>query len=194
MRKVISLHILIFSWFIGVGQNSFDDFKESLKQIDNMKVYFENSNGYSNSTYIGYNKENEGNEIDTIFYEEGKESGFLVKYIGDELVLYKLGLWTTIRKNGTIISYSFYNSKGTNTGPNWTYRKDGSIIEKMWWHQTIRPELKKNFKPVTGYEFYSVRFYKNGNKKSEGDFVEGLKNGLWKYYNKSGDLEDEKQY
>jgi antitoxin component YwqK of YwqJK toxin-antitoxin module len=159
-----------------------------------MKTYFEYSDKYSNTSYIDYVKENEGKSIDSIYYEEGKESGFIVKYIGDEYVLYKIGLWITTRKNGSIISYSFYTDKGTNTGPNWTYRKDGSIIEKMWWHQTQKPKLKHNFKPVSNYEFYSVRFYKNGGKKSEGDFIDGLRNGLWKYYNKSGEIIKEKQY
>ena len=53
-----------------------------------------------------------------------------------------------------------------------------------------RQILNNGFKLEGDY----TTFYQNGNKKSEGSYVNGRKNGTWKVYSKTGEVVDSKEF
>jgi len=193
---------LVFTFNLAFSQENFNQYKESLKEIDSMKSYFEEYQTFSNSVFIDDFKDHNHDKIDSIRVKEevnsiddAMESGFVVYFKGDQVKERKIGLWTLKRGDGSVLAYSFYSSGSVPVGPSWWFGENGLLLEKRYWHpvelELFEVESADN---EINKEYYSQTFYENGNPKAQGDYSKGDKSGAWQYYSKNGQLKKEKYY
>lgn len=184
------------------SQENYDNYKESLKEMENMQSYFEEHQSYSNTAFIEGVEESNHNKIDSIRNKEevssmnnAMESGFVVYFKEDQVDARKIGLWTLKRKDGSVLSYRFYSFGIVPVGPSWWFGESGLLLEKRYWHPIDIELLEaENTDDKVRKEYYSQTFYENGNPKTQGDYSKGNKSGTWRYYSKNGQLKKEKYY
>lgn len=89
-------------------------------------------------------------------------------------------LWVSkkYRRNGKLSRYSHYTSKDKKTliGQSMTYDKHGNTISLMFYNKNGKRHGKMS------------RWFANGNKDTEGIYLEGKREGVWKLYHLNGKI------
>lgn len=112
------------------------------------------------------------------------------------------GLYKLWSKNGVLLEQGEYNDKGKMQGLWETYSKDGALHEKANYKNgaIISYEcFDKNGKSLYKAEQKQGKlkykdYYPEGGIKTEGDFVNGERQGKWIYYHRYGYIEQEEYY
>ena len=104
--------------------------------------------------------------------------------VGD--TLYYVGNQLIIKPSTSFAIYKGQNKEGKYLDFYGTSKKNGNAwLTSKVITKTIK-KLKKHGK--------QINFYENGNKRSEGNYIEGAKRGLWKFYFKKGALKITREY
>ena len=163
--------------------------------VDIRNDYFSNGRVSGSGAYKKGNKhgvhrryDEQGNVIDAVLYDEGKEVGRGIIGVSGKIE----GPWKLYYPNGNIKEEGEYK-EGQRDG-NWQfYDQSGKLIQKgnfrkgkpdglwRWFHDygTIRREESYTRGREDGE---SVEYDKEGKIISQGSFTDGLKDGAWQYH------------
>lgn len=104
--------------------------------------------------------------------------------VGD--TLYYIGNQLIMKPSMNFAIYKGQNKEGKHLDFYGTSKKNGNVwLTSKVITKTIK-KLKKHGK--------QINFYENGNKRSEGNYIDGAKRGLWKSYFKKGTLKITREY
>jgi antitoxin component YwqK of YwqJK toxin-antitoxin module len=119
------------------------------------------------------------------FYNEKKFSGLAIeKDKFDNIRVEKL------YNEGINLSTKLFDSKG-NIESEWIYAISNILVTRFF--DSGKVESKEVFDRSLVRNGESISFYRNGNKKSEWNFKNGLRDGIQKNYFANGKLSDERE-
>lgn len=136
-----------------------------------------------------------GNKTLEINYKEGRKQGLRTTYQKDEVVVENFE--QDIKQGYTL----FYDGRmrlvkkipfenGLENGQAWQYDSLGTITEMVTYKKgyiTARERINRRDSDGKPHGMWKW-FYDNGSLKSEGSFKNGLKNGIFKYFDQAGNL------
>ena len=170
--------------------------------------------GYWKSYYRNGNLKSEGNRDDfkldstwkfytedgnlnfTVEYDDGQKDGLRKTYKEGNLVKSETYHNDTLNgptkffyRSGEMKKQVFYED-GKPVGKGFEYAKDGRIITMLTYKNGVLARQQKinRLDKQQQKQGLWVEFYNNMSVKVEGTYVNNLKNGYWKYYDKKGNL------
>ncbi len=158
-------------------------------------------------------------QVKTEFYENGtkKSEGVLLGADNDSpqdiekqskdvryqksINAFKDGKWTYWFENGQLSAEQYYN-KGEMTGVWKSWYKDGKLGSEvnltkgtaMYWYANGNKSSEGKMSTGMHHEGNWTGWYENGNKNYEGAYINGQKEGTWKWYNEKGEKLQEEVY
>lgn len=139
----------------------------------------------------------------SITYADGKRDGLEKTFSADGNLIAEIS-WKVDSKEGEARYYyesgELYRTlefvANKEEGKGFEYGKDGRIITFLSYKDGFLRSIEKvNRLNSSGQQTgYWVEFYPNGRVKWEGNFTGGLKNGIFKFYTKRGDLDRLEKY
>lgn len=160
----------------------------------NLKAEGNRKNYQLDSLWTFYNEE--GQKTAEIPYQKGLKDGVVRRYSQGNLLKeepYSAGnLEGTVRHyfaNGTLEKEVPYVANEA-VGTGFLYAKDGRVIAILTYkaNRMIRKQGINRLDDQEQKQGLWVTFHPNKNFKTEGPYVNDLKNGYWKYYKPNGDL------
>lgn len=145
----------------------------------------------------------DGSPERTINYELGKRTGIETEYSASGNLIAEIP-WDNDVRSGTgryfyetgelYRTVNFVNNK--EEGKGFEYAQDQRIITFLSYQDGFLRSIEKvNRLNTSGQKTgYWVEFYPNGQIKEEGYFTNGVRNGIFKFFNKKGDLDRIEQY
>ena len=198
-----------------------EDFIKVVRQIDDLKnskftgrkrIYLQDSliaegkllKGYATHTWKHYNYSQRRNKTKLeleIDYQDGIPNGTTTRYVTDYLPLTKES--TTEIRNGKLISKKVYNDRFYNYRYNNKNQRITNFYRIDEKGDTISKYREVGLLNSINNEYYA--FYKHGdymnlvdssryNCLCSGNYYKGAKIGIWKFYDKEGNVVDEETY
>ncbi|MBI1266566.1 MAG: hypothetical protein GC193_03940 [Cryomorphaceae bacterium] len=137
-----------------------------------------------------------------ITYSADKRNGYTKEFSADSIVIAQIPYEGDIRSGLATYFYetgeryretTFVNNK--EEGKGYEYDKDGRVITNLTYQNGFLRSIEKINRYQDGQRTgYWIDLYPNGVKKEEGNYRYGLRNGVFKFYNKKGDLDKMEQY
>jgi antitoxin component YwqK of YwqJK toxin-antitoxin module len=194
MKKLLLL--LLCVPLIGLGQNgllkSYDDDGRLISEINYKNGILE---GLSKYYHYGYRT---GQFKDNFVWED------ILKETGNYINGMKTGVWKEYREDGTLQwEYTFVDNKREGVTRGWhdngqlkyeKFWKDGkrlqygSYITNKVYHEN--GQLYQTYK-YEGSKMVNKEWYENGILGCEINYKDDVKDGLWRFYNENGQLEEE---
>lgn len=144
--------------------------------------------------WVFYNRE--GLPTSEITYLNGQKDGPSKVYVNGFLVKVdqfkadtQIGLSKYFYPDSSLQKTIPYQ-EGQKEGTGYEYSKDGRIITLLFFKKgnLIRKQNINRFDQQEQKQGLWMSFHKNGNKQSEGPYLNDLKNGYWKFYKPDGNL------
>ncbi|MBA3901733.1 MAG: tetratricopeptide repeat protein, partial [Bacteroidetes bacterium] len=202
---------------MGEAYKKYEGYYLKGKLNDSLYEYYDNGaidaiEIYKNGQLNGERKEfhRNGQLKSVVKYIEGVREGEYKSYF-DNGQLYKqghykagtdIGQWTSWYKDGKLDDETQYDEKGKKNGVFKDYDKDGKIIYELKYAKGEIVEYRcydkqgkilKDSRKTKG-EFEYLGIYPDGSKRAEGIYTTDGKKGLWKYYDKYGNLSSEQLF
>lgn len=116
-----------------------------------------------------------------IYMKFKNEEGYIVEWTGE---MFKKG---SVKKIFT--SYNQLVEESTCIEP-------FKFYTKIYYEEYGDPKLQAEFTRGIGDYYYGSykAFYRNGNKKASGNFIENQKEGIWSYYNEDGSIQSQYKF
>jgi antitoxin component YwqK of YwqJK toxin-antitoxin module len=185
------------------GNVSSEGFLESGQPNGYWKTYYPNGilksegnreNFQLDSTWVFYNEE--GQKVSEINYKKGKKNGPVTTYksgvkyeTGNFIDDVKQGVATVYYPTGEVHKQIPYES-GKEEGKGFEYSRDGRIITLLSYEEGYlrRAEKVNRYDDRGNKRGQWISFHPNGVLASEGTYMNDKKNGIFKTYDKKGDL------
>jgi len=87
----------------------------------------------------------------------------------------QVGRWETRMADGTLVDESSYDDAGRRTGLQKLYAAGGTLIQELTWAEGVQSGPSRQFFP-------------DGAVQAEGEFLDGLRQGVWRFYTPGGEL------
>ena len=145
----------------------------------------------------------DGSKEKSIEYAEGKKNGLEKSYSEEGVILSEVPFKAGIQ-NG--LANYFYTSgelyrevpfvDGKEQGKGFEYAKNGTIITLLNYEKGFIRSIERinRYNAQQKKKALWVDFWPNGKRKTEGYYTNGVKNGIFKYYNSKGRLEKIEKY
>ncbi|MEO0405311.1 MAG: hypothetical protein AAF193_10600, partial [Bacteroidota bacterium] len=148
-----------------------------------------------------YRENGELQEI--INYQSGQRNGITASYDDEGRLTSEVPYFDDLKQGVGKFYYTsgelyrevpFENNKEQGKGRE--FGKDGRIITYINYNQGYIKSIERinRFNGAGQKKGVWIDFWANGNKQTEGYFTNGVKNGVFKYYNKRGELEKIEKY
>jgi antitoxin component YwqK of YwqJK toxin-antitoxin module/Tfp pilus assembly protein PilF len=116
---------------------------------------------------------------------------------------YRVGPWKEYHRNGNLETEATYGKKGVLNGELYMYDDDGikynhntyksGVIQQMRYYNKDGKELLNQ--KLTGRRLAVIEYHPNGSKAAEGELVNNLREGEWKFFSEEGGwLESKYEY